>query len=827
MADNNVIDSLELKVRSDANSAIANLGKLQTQLRHTAKSIGSVQSAVNSLNRVDISMKRLGQVNLGNLTKAVDQLERLSRIDFKNLDGRSINIDVKVNGADEVERMKYATEDALKKIDPNAFSKKFQQLFSIKGDAKKNINNQFKDMLDSIANNSAFDYKALWESVRENGAIARSAFDETVQGMKDEYQQFLDYVRQQPFKISADAYRSEWKDKTFDQGVGRFFEKAKNSGRILEADWQELTAKFPTLFSADDAAIANEEDQIDTIIAKIKEAQSVIDKKSISLFDQKDTGQIKRYYEGEFINSYSGMKDKFDSLVNENMKESAYKVPLDVAVDVQRIESQISNAIKEAAKAPRPLNIQFSVNTDSIKADIAKALSGIDASQMGELAEHLKGASQSIISMSSVDGAGVSKMVNAMNRLAKVDLASINATALGEIVESINKISQIGDISSRVASIVSALARLAQAGESTKTSAENLPMLGDNLKNLVDGIGSAGAIPDHINAFVSSISRLANAGEKANVTAGYLRTLGTAVKAFIDEVSGSSNVSDSILRMTEAIAQISNSGSKAGTAAKHIGKSINEMGVDSQKAHTRLSAIVSIMRDLLSVFQKAGNVVKQGALKIINSLKSIKKEGNGLQTATQSIKNMIGAMIGFRGITGLGNIVKQTVMLGADLTEIDHIVESVFGNMSSTVDQWAKDAIKNFGIAEHSAKRYAGVLSSMFQASNIGYMDAGKMSMDLVGLAGDLSAFYNIDTETAFNKIRSGMAGMVRPLRDLGIDLTAATLEEYRLAQGIQTSYSQMSQAEKVMLRYKYLMENTNLQQGDFVRTSGRSKRAA
>ena len=60
-----------------------------------------------------------------------------------------------------------------------------------------------------------------------------------------------------------------------------------------------------------------------------------------------------------------------------------------------------------------------------------------------------------------------------------------------------------------------------------------------------------------------------------------------------------------------------------------------------------------------------------------------------------------------------------------------------------------------------------------------------------------------------------------------GIDLSAAALEEFRLAQGITTSYSAMSQAEKVMLRYKYLMEATKTQQGDFVRTSGRSIRAA
>lgn len=55
---------------------------------------------------------------------------------------------------------------------------------------------------------------------------------------------------------------------------------------------------------------------------------------------------------------------------------------------------------------------------------------------------------------------------------------------------------------------------------------------------------------------------------------------------------------------------------------------------------------------------------------------------------------------------------------------------------------------------------------------------------------------------------------------DLGIDLTAATLSEYALSQGIQKSYSDMTQAEKVMLRYNYLMQVTTTQQGDFQRTN-------
>ena len=55
---------------------------------------------------------------------------------------------------------------------------------------------------------------------------------------------------------------------------------------------------------------------------------------------------------------------------------------------------------------------------------------------------------------------------------------------------------------------------------------------------------------------------------------------------------------------------------------------------------------------------------------------------------------------------------------------------------------------------------------------------------------------------------------------DLGIDLSVATLKEYALAQGIDKSWTSMTQAEKVMLRYRYLMDATKQQQNDFARTS-------
>ena len=239
---------------------------------------------------------------------------------------------------------------------------------------------------------------------------------------------------------------------------------------------------------------------------------------------------------------------------------------------------------------------------------------------------------------------------------------------------------------------------------------------------------------------------------------------------------------------------------------------------DAVRSIQRLqSSMASLQREsssLGSAFDKSASGIKRFVTNINSVNKKMFSVGDG-------IKSVIGGLIGYHGILTALNWGKTTVKLGAAMTEINHIVESVFSqDMVGYVEKWSQDAIKQFGIAEQSAKQYAGTLSAMFQASGVTQKNAGKMATDLVGLAGDLSSFFNVDTAEAFEKIRSGMSGMVRPLRAMGIDMTAATLQEFALTQGITKSYQAMSQAEKVMLRYQYLMYATSRQQGDFARTS-------
>lgn len=163
--------------------------------------------------------------------------------------------------------------------------------------------------------------------------------------------------------------------------------------------------------------------------------------------------------------------------------------------------------------------------------------------------------------------------------------------------------------------------------------------------------------------------------------------------------------------------------------------------------------------------------------------------------------------------------IKTGIDYASDLAEVQNVVDVTFGSATEAINSWSKECLAAYGMNEVSAKRYAGTIGAMLKSFGLAGDAIVDMSKDMVGLAGDMASFYNLDLETAFEKIRSGISGETEPLKQLGINMSVANLEAYALSQGITTAYNEMSQAEQVMLRYNYLMSTTADAQGDFART--------
>lgn len=162
---------------------------------------------------------------------------------------------------------------------------------------------------------------------------------------------------------------------------------------------------------------------------------------------------------------------------------------------------------------------------------------------------------------------------------------------------------------------------------------------------------------------------------------------------------------------------------------------------------------------------------------------------------------------------------KQAIQLGSDVAEVQNVVDVAFGDMSSAVDEFAQNAITNFGMSELAAKRTASTYMAMARNMGLSQAEAAEMSLTLTGLTGDVESFYNISQELADIKLKSVFTGETETLKDLGIVMTQANLEAFALSQGITKSISAMSQAELVTLRYNFVLDQLSLASGDFIRT--------
>lgn len=486
---------------------------------------------------------------------------------------------------------------------------------------------------------------------------------------------------------------------------------------------------------------------------------------------------------------------------------------------IDTLDIQISSSTEKAVRALTNLSNKLTevnsalsgVNTNGLRSCVRELgkLKELDIGKMTSIAVGIGKFSNSIKTMGGVDykGSGLNAVINSINRLSQVDVSGFDSGKLGEIIRQLSNLTEIPDVSSGVNRFVNSMARLANSGEYIANVSAELPGLGSNLKSIAESFTSVGDISEPVNRLVQSIAQLASSGNKIGQTSSQLGALAKEVLSFFDVMKTAPKISDDTIRMTEALAKLANAGGKVNSATNSI-----------SSAFSKLSSATSSLGNIVS---KTSSIIGTGVKGIIGWFQRLGNSSSGIKTASFNLGNLLKTAIGFKAIRGLANLGKSAIGFGSAITEIENVVDVSFGSMADEAYKFASTAKEQFGLSELAAKQYSGTMMAMMKSSGVAQDAASKMSISLAGLAGDIASFYNIDTDTAFQKIRSGISGEIEPLRQLGINLSVANMEAYALSRGITTSYNAMSQAEKVALRYNYLMSVTGDVQGDFARTSG------
>ena len=187
--------------------------------------------------------------------------------------------------------------------------------------------------------------------------------------------------------------------------------------------------------------------------------------------------------------------------------------------------------------------------------------------------------------------------------------------------------------------------------------------------------------------------------------------------------------------------------------------------------------------------------------------------------ATSIFSGMGKKIAGALSIAAFAKFTKDCIEVGSNVTEVQNVVDTAFGDLSHQVDLWASNAMTNFGLSELSAKKYMGVFGQMSNAMGITGQAALDMAEDVTGLTGDVASFYNLSTDEAYTKLKSIWTGETETLKDLGVVMTQTNLDQYALNNGFGKTTAKMTEQEKVMLQYQYVTSALSNATGDFVKT--------
>jgi phage-related protein len=219
----------------------------------------------------------------------------------------------------------------------------------------------------------------------------------------------------------------------------------------------------------------------------------------------------------------------------------------------------------------------------------------------------------------------------------------------------------------------------------------------------------------------------------------------------------------------------------------------------------------------------AVSIVGEAAVRLRPNVEGFEGEAEDgiLGPLTGTAKKAAGLFAAAFAAEKVGEFLKDSVMQASDLSESASKVGVVFGANSQQVLDFGTVAAHTLGISNQQALEATGTFGNLFRAIGLTTGTSADMSTKLVGLAGDLASFNNLDPTDVLDKLRSGLVGETEPLRDLGININDAALKQKALQLGLDASGPTLSAATKAQAAYALILEQTSLAQGDFSRTGG------
>lgn len=266
--------------------------------------------------------------------------------------------------------------------------------------------------------------------------------------------------------------------------------------------------------------------------------------------------------------------------------------------------------------------------------------------------------------------------------------------------------------------------------------------------------------------------------------------------------------------------------------SKYIDPVTTKLQSFKDKTASSFGKVRSVLDQIVSVFKRTskGSEDSDAAFKRLststsNLVKSFKNLSNGarksassfnvLTSATKALKKAFTAITGIR----IGEWLSTATLKSIEYAENLNLFSVATGEAYESSLEFVNQMAELYGMDPSNLMRYAGNFYQLADAIDMPAQASANLSLGLTKAVNDIASLFNVDIETVFSNLSSGMQGMSRAVRRYGMDIRTTTLQQTALSLGITEQVESMSEANRQGLRYITMMRQASNASGDFART--------
>lgn len=364
---------------------------------------------------------------------------------------------------------------------------------------------------------------------------------------------------------------------------------------------------------------------------------------------------------------------------------------------------------------------------------------------------------------------------------------------------------------------------------SSKEAAKSLEEMSTKMSTMnFDGIKSA---TYNISTFEKAMTKATNINVEAfkNKMVEVIPTLNkfsenmrVATSGGIGDLSGIKDLVSILTRLPNAMERM---GSIDPSSVSQVFTTLNMEVIPFITTLKDASAEVTAFASILTSLQRVSvansfNRLRQGALRYEQQQ----------EKANLKLKTFKGLLLGlnFGKIYALANSLKfvarqanSMIMYAASYTENLNLAQNVFRDYYADALKFQGQLHNSLMTNENEMIKYQATYMSMLQAVSGNDEVSYGVSEQLTKMSLDIASLFNQTEEQAASDLKSALAGMTKPIRKYGLDITEQSLTGTAMDIGLDRTVRQLNQAEKELLRYITMVNQLekNNTFGDMART--------